>query len=530
VTTGAQALVAALEDAGVEVVFGLPGVHNLAAWTALRESRIRLVTVRHEQTAAYAADGYARTTGKVGVALVTTGPGAANTLAATGEAWASHSPILVIATDIPTTIRRAGVHRGALHECADQAGMFAPVTKETLRVEEADDIGPLVAAAMVIVPSPRPIYLEVPTDLLVAEVNEVGTGGGVYGMWPEDELAQARERIAASERPVIWAGGGARDASAEVTRLAEQLGAPVLTTHSARGVVPPGRALPAPHVREVGELWDQADLVLVVGSDLDGVNTQNWTQPKPPVLIAFNVDADDAAKNYEPDLIVEGDAGRTLAELAFEPREPWADLDAVRAAVRGRIGEEHPDEMDFLDAFAAAVPDDAVVVCDMCIPGYWLTAFHTPSRPRRLLTPFGWGTLGFGFPAAIGATLADGGPVVAVCGDGGILFGAGELATVAQEKLPLTLVIVDDGGYGMLRYDQRRAGETPYGVDLHTPDFVALAASFGIRAEHVDGLGEAFGARLAEHVAAGEPSVLVASAALEPPETTSPRWPRRAAG
>jgi acetolactate synthase-1/2/3 large subunit len=528
--TGAQALVAALVQDGVEVVFGLPGVHNLAAWTALRDSKIRLVTVRHEQSAAYAADGYARVTGKVGVALVTTGPGAANTLAATGEAWASHSPILVIATDIPTTIRRAGVHRGALHECADQTAMFAPVTKAQYRADSSA-IGSLArsAASSALDPPARPVYLEVPTDVLSAPAGDEEAALSERTATPSVP-AELRERIASCERPLVWAGGGARDAAAEVTRVADLLGAPVLTTHSARGVVPPERALPAPHVREVGELWDQADLVLVLGSDLDGVNTQNWTQPKPPALVAVNVDPADAAKNYEPDLIVEGDTAEVLGRLELERREPWADLDAVRAAVRERMTEEHPDEMAFLDAFARAVPGDAVVVCDMCIPGYWLTAFHTPAVPRRLLTPFGWGTLGFGFPAAMGASLAGAGPVVAVCGDGGVLFGVGELATVAQEQLPLTLVIVDDGGYGMLRFDQRRAGEAPYGVDLHTPDFVALARSFDIHADAVDGLGDDFAEQLALHVARPDPSVLVARAALTPPETTSPRWPRRAAG
>src|ERR687885_397058 len=128
--TGAELLVAGLEAAGVDVVFGLPGVHNLAAWEALRESPIRLVGVRHEQAAVYAADGYARVTGRLGVALVTTGPGAANTLGACGEAWASRSAVLVVATDIPTTLRMRGVHRGVLHECVDQPGMFAPVTKQ----------------------------------------------------------------------------------------------------------------------------------------------------------------------------------------------------------------------------------------------------------------------------------------------------------------------------------------------------------------------------------------------------------------
>ena len=139
--TGAEVIVAQLEDAGVEVCFGLPGVHNLALWEALRESPIRLVGVRHEQAAAYAADGYARASGKLGVALTTTGPGAANTLGAVGEAWASRSPILVIATDIPTTLRRPGVYRGVLHETSGQADMFAPVTRSVAVVESADAIG-----------------------------------------------------------------------------------------------------------------------------------------------------------------------------------------------------------------------------------------------------------------------------------------------------------------------------------------------------------------------------------------------------
>ena len=137
----------------------------------------------------------------------------------------------------------------------------------------------------------------------------------------------------------------------------------------------------------------------------------------------------------------------------------------------------------------------------MCIPGYWLAGFHTPAAPRRLQIPLGWGTLGYAFPAAMGAALADRGPAVAVCGDGGFLFACGELATIAQERIPLTTVIVDDGGYGMLRYDQDVHGDERYGVDLHTPDFAALATAFGIRAETVDGLEDEFGEALARHVA-----------------------------
>ena len=183
----------------------------------------------------------------------------------------------------------------------------------------------------------------------------------------------------------------------------------------------------------------------------------------------------------------------------------------------------------FLDAVSFALPDDAVVVCDMCVPGYWIAGFHGFQHPRKLQYPMGWGTLGFAFPAALGAALADTGPTVSISGDGGFLFACGELATLAQEKIPLTAVIIDDGGYGMLRHDQELSGRATYGVDLHVPDFEALAASFGVRAQTVDGLEDEFGEALAEHVGDPGPSVLVARAdGLVPPPTTSPNWYRKA--
>src|SRR5919204_536573 len=402
--TGAQVLVAALDAAGVEVVFGLPGVHTLAAWEALRESPIRLIGVRHEQAAAYAADGYARATGRLGVALVTTGPGAANTLGAVGEAWAGGAPVLVVATDIPGKLRRPGVYRGVLHECTDQRAMFAPVTKAQFAGPD-----PRAAIAAALAHPRRPVYLEIATDALSQPAAPQGEPEP-DGAAPEArDLDRAIALLDGARRPLVWAGG-----------------------------------------------------------------------------------------------------------------------DAVRVAARERLTREQPDELAFLAAFARAVPPEAIVVCDMCIPGYWIGAFHPFAAPRRLVYPLGWGTLGAAFPQALGASLAGPGPVVSISGDGGFLFACGELATMAQERLPFTAVIVNDGGYGMLRFDQRRHEREAYGVDLHTPDFVALAQAFGVRAERVEGLTDAFADALATHLADPEPSVLVASAALEPPPTTSPRWYRPA--
>jgi acetolactate synthase-1/2/3 large subunit len=235
-------------------VFGLPGVHNLALWRSLARSPIRLVTVRHEQAAAYAADGYARATGRCGVALTTTGPGAANTLGAVGEAWAGRSPIVVVATDIPSTLRRRGVYRGALHEMVDQGAMFAPLVKKVLKVDRADDAGDVLSAAITeaLRPPSRPVYVEVPTDFLSADVAVDADGGPIkvkvkvkaVQIVPAGEadpaaLDAAAALIRNSERPLIWVGGGAvaSSAGAAVAMLAERLSAPVLTTFQARGLL-----------------------------------------------------------------------------------------------------------------------------------------------------------------------------------------------------------------------------------------------------------------------------------------------------
>ncbi|SDG92380.1 acetolactate synthase-1/2/3 large subunit [Lentzea fradiae] len=522
---GAGCLLDVLAAHDVEVVFGLPGVHNLAVWEALREHPgIRMIGVRHEQTAVYAADGYARATGRLGVAIVTTGPGAANTLGATGEAWASGSPVLVVATDIPFTLRRPGVHRGVLHETRDQRALFGPVTKASFDVPSAPELGAYVDQAVrQALRSPHgPVYLGVPTDFLSAEVPR-HLPEEAEPLPPVPDLADAEELIARSVRPVIWAGGGAArsGAGAAVGDLAAKLRAPVLTTYGARGLCDSPFVVRGPvHTPPAGRLWDEADLVIAIGTDFDGMMTQNWLQPRPSALLAVNVDRDDATKNYPADVVVEGDAASVTAALAAAVTEKKAvfDVEAVNADVRAFAEADSPEAVRFLDALAGT---DATIVADMCIPGYWVGGFHHVTRERGLAYPVGWGTLGFGFPAAIGAAVAN--RTIAVVGDGGFLFACGDLATLRQENLPVTIVLVDDGGYGMLRYDQRIAGHAHTGVDLTRPDFAKLAESFGVPAvtlKGFDGLREA----LADTTG---PAMIVVEANLDPPITTSPRWYRK---
>jgi thiamine pyrophosphate-dependent acetolactate synthase large subunit-like protein len=542
---GGGSVVSSLEQLGVELVFGLPGVHNLPIWKALSDSPIRLVGVRHEQTAVYAADGYARATGRLGVAVVTTGPGAANTLGATGEAMAAGSPVLVIATDIATTLRREGVYRGTLHETRDQTAMFVPVTKAAQSLLDAEQIagGVLESGARALTAPTGPVYLGVPTDLLSKQVSE--REGPSVTPAPEAgppvspaALEKACELLAQAAHPVIWAGGGALRAGAGplVGELAVKLTAPVLTTFMARGLLPPDHpcAVAGPaHAPEVGALWDEADLVLSIGSDLDGTNTQNWQMPAPPTLIAINIDEADASKSYPVDLTLLGDARAVLEQLVprVSPRDGMDALEerlsAIGGAVASWVNEDDEQAAGLLRIVHRALTPDTVLVTDMCIPGYWLAGYWQAPRPRKLGYPLGWGTLGFGFPASLGAALAGAGPTLCICGDGGFMYACGELATVVQEQIPLTVVVVDDGGYGMLRFDQELAGEEPFGVDLVTPDFVALAASFGLPATVVEGFGPEFERALCASLAGGEPNMIVVRASLKPPPTTSPRWYRK---
>ena len=498
--------------------------------------------MRHEQAAAYAADGYARTSGELGVALVTTGPGAANTVAATGEAWAAGSPVVILATDIPSHLRRPGTYRGVLHETRDQAAMFFPIVKRAITATAPESIPAdfLAAADLALTPPTGPVYLGLPADYLSAHAPPAAGFSPAQAPAPslspdESQLEAAVELLRSARAPLICAGGGAlqADAGPAVAALAERLAAPVVMSYGAKGLLPADHPSAAPatlHHPEVGALWDEADLVIAIGTDFDGITTQNWALPDPPRLIAVNVDDQDAAKSYEPDLALIGDAAQVTELLtermadASDPEPTRQRLERVRGALREAIAADEPEAMSFLDAVADLVPDEANLIADMCIPGYWLAGFHHPARPRSFAYPM-WGTLGFALPASIGAA-ARNDRTVCVCGDGGFLFACGELATLAQERLPVTVIVADDGGYGMLRFDQVESRAEPFGVDLENPDFVALATSFGLPAARVEGFGEDFRTRLGESLRIAGPSVVVVEAQLRPPLNTSPRWYR----
>jgi len=533
------------------VVFGLPGVHNLAFWSAEPDSggsaaapgrTVRIVGVRHEQACAYAADGYARSTGRLGVALTTTGPGAANALAAFGEAAVSGAPVLLISSDVSTALRSPEGPRGILHEMRDQAAPFAALGRPARTVASADEALDAVAEAIdMALSAPRgPVYVGIPSDILNAPYDGDLPSSGEAARSSEAsdaEIAALATMITAAERPIIWSGGGVSQCGAEgeraVRELAERLGAPVVTTYAGRGVMAghPLAIETSTHEPEVDALIGDADLLIVVGSGFDAMHTKNWKMSLPQHRVAISL-GEEIGRTVAWDALVSADLVSTidtvLAALPEAPRAPWAAAD-LRDRVRARLSadERTAPAVDFVDAIDSW-PDHGAIVTDMCIPGYWFSSHGRQPRPRRLLNPVGWGTLGYALPAAIGPA-ASGAPTLAVCGDGGPMFALGELAALVQERLPVTLLVVDDGGYGMLRYDQQVLGHPERGVDLVTPDWRQLAASFGIDFAEVATADE-LRAALAEASVRSGPSFILMRTLLYPPASTSPRWFEAATG
>ena len=283
------------------------------------------------------------------------------------------------------------------------------------------------------------------------------------------------------------------DAAQAVIDLAWRLGAPVVTTYAARGLLGVGHPLlvdAPPHEPEVAALIADADLLLVVGSALDGMTTKNWTLPRPPLLIRVDVDERSATDGWPADVVIVGDAALTCSALAVRipERPPWADeVYRIRDAVRQRVTDDPrtAEAAAFLEALEAAWPPEGDIVCDMAVAGYWTGGYAAMPRPRRLQYPVGWGTLGYALPAAVGAATGTSRPTLVVSGDGGAAFGVAELATLVAERLPVCVLVVDDRSYGMLRHDQVLAGHAERGVDLGGPDWVALAKAYGVAGREV---------------------------------------------
>ncbi|MEU9052947.1 thiamine pyrophosphate-binding protein [Streptomyces sp. NPDC048384] len=525
---GGDLVVETLAGLGATTVFGLPGQHALGMFDALRRSDLRYIGLRVENNAGFAADAYGRITGEAAPLLLSTGPGALTSLAALQEAAAASAPVLAISSQIPTAGLGGGRH-GYLHELPDQAASFRGVVKSVHTVRTQSQIpSALEAAWKSALTAPHgPVWVEIPQDVLLAETSvPVVTGGDAFPeeLPPRPELtAVAAHLLSHAERPAIIAGGGVvrADASGKLRQLAETLQAPVVATPGGKGAFPWTHPLSLQswiEDRHTTDFLEDADVLLVVGSGLGELSSNYHTFKPRGRVIQIEADLGKLESNH-PALGIHADARlalQALLETVTERTDPTASerVRAVLAKVADRIAaQELTLEQDVLASVRKALPADSPSFWDMTILAYWAWSAFDAKGPNHMHTAQGAGGLGYGFPAALGAAAADPTrPVLAVSGDGGALYSIAELATARQYDLPVTWLIVDDGGYGILREYMTDAFGEATATELTRPDYVALAESFGVPG--VRTTPETLEADLAKALSEPGPSVVVLPAVL----------------
>ena len=499
--TGGQALVRSLTIQGVDVLFGLPGVQLDGAFDALWEARdsVRVYHTRHEQAASYMADGYARTTGRVGTCLVVPGPGLLNAASGLSTAYACSAPVLCIAGQIP--FKSIGRGAGMLHEIPDQLGAAHSFSKWGALAGRPEDVPGVMHEAFRQLQSghPRPVVVEVPQDVLL-NAGEVALADRVE---PEreagdpDAIEKAAETLGRSERPVIFTGGGVLRSGAwtSLERLAGMLEAPVIMSSSGRGAVSDRNYLAQTMVAGP-ELLPPADVVLVVGTRFLQPAQSKWRPRADQTVIQIDVDPDEIGRNSPAAIGVVGDADVVLQELlARIPRHNRRresrreECEAARRKVEAALGALEP-QRSYAQAIREALPDDGIVVSGVTQLGYWIQFGTFPVyRPRTLITPGYQGTLGYEYGTALGAQVgAPAQRVVAICGDGGFMYQVGELATAVRHHINAIAIVFNDGAFGNVRRMQEQLYHGHLiASDLSNPDFMKLADAFGLRGLRADG-------------------------------------------
>ena len=526
--TGGDLVVETLAGLGATTVFGLPGQHALGMFDALRRSDLRYIGLRVENNAGFAADAYGRITGEAAPLLLSTGPGALTSLAALQEAAAASAPVLAISSQVPTAGLGGGRH-GYLHELPDQAASFRGVVKSVHIVRTQSQIPSAIEAAWKsALSAPHgPVWVEIPQDVLIAETAiPVVTGGDAFPeeLPPRPELtAVAADLLSKAARPVIIAGGGVvrADASGKLKQLAERLQAPVVTTPGGKGAFPWKHPLSLQswiEDRHTTDFLEDADVLLVVGSGLGELSSNYHTFTPRGRVLQIEADLGKLESNH-PALGMHADARlalQALLETVSERQDPGAPerVREVLAKVADRIAaQELTLEQDVLASVRRALPASSPSFWDMTILAYWAWSAFDAKGPNHMHSAQGAGGLGYAFPAALGAAAADPTrPVLAVSGDGGALYSIAELATARQYDLNVTWLIVDDGGYGILREYMNDAFGEATATELTRPDYVALAESFGVPG--VRTTPENLEQDLAKALAAPGPSVVLLPAVL----------------
>jgi acetolactate synthase-1/2/3 large subunit len=520
-TTTADVIVATLIAHGTDTVFGLPGVQTYPLYDALGRAGIKTITVRHEQTAAYMAFGYAQATGKTGVYSVVPGPGFLNSSAALISAYGASAPVLCITAEVPS--RFIGTGLGHLHELPDQLATISTLTKWAGVVEHPTQAAELTARALYHARAgrPRPTAIMVPWDVLGAQA-PVGAGQPVPVTAPPLEpvsIANAAELLAGGKEPMIMVGSGARAACAEIAQLARLLQAPVVSFRGGRGIVPDDD--PYGFTAAVGfDRWPRTDVLLGIGSRLE-LTWYRWPD-RPPGLRTVLIDIDPVqAVRLQPDVSVVGDAREATAALLREltfTESPRPDRSAEFAHLKSAKLDEFRDvgpDLDYLAAIRAALPPGGFFVEEICQAGFASYFGFPVSAPREFVTCGHQGTLGFGFPTALGVKAAfPDRPVVSVTGDGGFAFGLADLATAVQYHLGVVVVVFSNDAFGNVLLDQQRLFDgREIGSRLHNPDFAALAQAFGAAGYTVRAPQE-LEAVMVKALADGVPAVIEVKATL----------------
>ena len=499
--TGGEAIVQSLLAHGVDTLFGLPGVQNDWLYNALYDAgnRIRVIHTRHEQGAAYMALGYALASGKVGVFNIVPGPGFLNAAAALVTAYGLNAPLLCLVGQIPTA--KIGKGEGQLHEINDQLAIMRTMTKWAEQVTSPAQAPEMVAEAFYQLHSgrPRPVGLEVPMDVLMrrAEVDtEVEPRAPYRPPLDVAQLDRTAKVLAGAKRPLIYVGGGAVNVSREITQLAEHLQAPVVGYRTGKGIVD-GRSHLSIQLTPSHELWKTTDAVLFVGSH-GRVQFGGWGVDDQMTLIKIDVDPTTHNLFHKPDISITARAEEAIPYLlrqvqTLTPAKPSRrdELLLLQADWEERTTFLEPQK-SYLRLIRDALGEDGIFVDELTQVGFASRILYPAYKPRTYITTGYMGTLGYGFPTALGVKVAQPDKrVVAIAGDGGFMFSVQELATAVQHRIGLVTIIFNNNQYGNVQQMQKHNyGGRVIATDLHNPDFVELARVFGANGYRAETLGE----------------------------------------
>lgn len=515
--SGGEAMVAALLERGVDTVFGIPGIQLDPLFDAFyaKRNQVRMVHTRHEQGAAFMAMGYAQASGRTGVFAVVPGPGLLNAAAAVSTAVAANTPVLGITGQIPSY--QIGLNYGMAHELADQLAMSRGIVGFAERARHPQEVPKMIDDAFSFMHGGRnkPAIIEMAPDHYKAEAPVTLPPVSPVPSAPSPDpakVAAMAERLAAARNPAIFVGGGVFGAEAELRALAERLGAPVAFSPSALGAIPDDHEL-ALDLLSAQEIWDDIDVVLVVGTRFIAPALA-WGRAGEIEVLRIDIDPEQIVKPRAANvsLVTSAAAGMSAVLAAMPAGQPAGGL-VAKAQTARRNMRAKLDELGELPAFSDAMrrvlPRDAILSTDVTQLAYF-TRFGFPVyEPRTWLGPGYQATLGYGYPAALGAKLAlPERKVVAICGDGGFMFTSQELATAVHHNIPVVCVVVDNSAYGNVKTIQAQSfGGRHIAVDLSNPDFVAMAHSFGMEAERAETPAQ-FEDVLARFVALEKPSLI----------------------